>query len=177
MFGNCSALGKLIIPDSVGEIRDHAFKDCANLAHIHLPSSLQVLEDGIFEGCTSLEKIEIPGSVRKIGSDVFLGCDKISEIFLPDSLEEIDPGLGRCANLDILRVSENNPKFDSRDNCNAIIETATGTLVYGFEKSTIPNSVKIVGPNAFSRCASLTDVQIPSSVTLIGQVLIFWPIS
>ena len=71
------------------------------------------------------------------------------------------------ASLTTIVVDEGNPKYDSRDGCNAIIETATNTLVYGCKSSSIPSSVTSIGAYAF-RETTLTSIVIPSSVTSIG---------
>ena len=67
-------------------------------------------------------------------------------------------------------VEEGNTTYDSRDNCNAIIETATNTLFIGCGNSTIPNSVTSIGNSAFYNCSSLTSITIPNSVTSIGNL-------
>ena len=74
-----------------------------------------------------------------------------------------------CSRLRSMVVAPNNPKYDSRDNCNAIIESESNTLIAGCMNSTIPNSVKSIGNNAFQGCSSLTSVEIPNSVTSIGS--------
>ena len=80
--------------------------------------------------------------------------------------------------------------YESREDCNAIIEKATNTLIYGSRNTTIPDgvtsignyalsgryrltkinipdSVKSIGLMAFEHCASLTEITIPESVTNI----------
>ena len=59
--------------------------------------------------------------------------------------------------------------YDSRDNCNAIIEKETNTLIQGCKNTKIPPSVTSIGEAAFSDCSGLTRIEIPSSVTSIGN--------
>ena len=66
-------------------------------------------------------------------------------------------------------VEGGNATYDSRDNCNAIIETATNTLIAGCQNTTIPNSVTSIGDCAFYDCTSLASITIPESVTSIGD--------
>ena len=68
-----------------------------------------------------------------------------------------------------MKVESGNTKYDSRDNCNAIIETASNSLVIGCKNTIIPNSVTIIGKSAFYRCSDLTSITIPNSVTSIGE--------
>ena len=66
-------------------------------------------------------------------------------------------------------IESGNPRYDSRDNCNAIIETADNTLIVGCKNTTIPNSVTTIGNFAFCYCWGLTSIVIPNSVTVIGK--------
>ena len=73
------------------------------------------------------------------------------------------------SNLTNIVVEQGNRVYDSRDNCNAIVETATNTLVRGCKNTIIPGSVTTIGDEAFNHCASLTSITIPGSVTTIGS--------
>ena len=98
-----------------------------------------------FEG-TGLTSIVIPESVTKIGDFAFYGCEGLTSI----------------------NVSEGNKVYDSRDNCNAIIETASNKLITGCMNTVIPDSVTEIGGGAFSGRTGLTSIVIPNSVTSIG---------
>ena len=74
-----------------------------------------------------------------------------------------------CTGLTSIIVDTENPKYDSRDNCNAIIETATNTIIAGCKNTFIPNSVTSIGCAAFYSCTGLTSISIPNSVTSIGS--------
>ena len=104
-----------------------------------------------FEDCRSLTSITIPNSVTSIGGSAFEYCSSLTSIV----------------------VETGNTTYDSRDNCNAIIETATSTLVIGCKNTIIPNSVTSIGNDAFSKCSSLTSITIPNSVTSIGNDAFF----
>jgi len=65
-------------------------------------------------------------------------------------------------------VEAGNSAYDSRNGCNAIIETASNTLVAGCQNTIIPSTVSSIGDNAFYCCTSLTAITIPNSVTSIG---------
>jgi len=73
-----------------------------------------------------------------------------------------------CSGLTSIVVESGNSVYDSRNNCNAIIETATNTLIKGCENTKIPSSVTSIGVGAFSSCSGMTSIEIPSSVTSIG---------
>lgn len=65
-------------------------------------------------------------------------------------------------------MEDGNTTFDSRNNCNAIIHSATNTLVAGCQSTIIPNSVTSIGEYAFFACSNLSAITIPCSVTSIG---------
>jgi hypothetical protein len=74
-----------------------------------------------------------------------------------------------CPNLASITVDEGNPVYDSREDCNAIIETASNKLVAGCKALVIPSSVKEIGRSALGGCAGLASITIPASVESIGD--------
>ena len=74
-----------------------------------------------------------------------------------------------CKNLASITVDKNNPVYDSRNNCNAVIETATNTLRFGSNNTVIPNTVTAIGNYAFFGLGNMTSIDIPTSVTAIGD--------
>ena len=72
-----------------------------------------------------------------------------------------------------MKVASGNRFYDSRNNCNAIIETTSNTLISGCQNTIIPNSVTTIGNYAFDEISSLTSITIPNSVTAIGYSAFF----
>ena len=109
-------------------------------------------------------------SVTSIGEHAFSRCyDRVTSVTIPNSITSIDQyAFSRCYGLTSLVVDKNNGTYDSRNNCNAIIETSTNNLIVGCKNTIIPNSVTSIGRNAFYGCSGLTSVAIPNSVTSIG---------
>lgn len=81
--------GNVVIPDSVTEIGEEAFKDCTGLTSVVLPKSVKKIGYGAFEYCTNLTTIDIPDSVTEIGEKAFRGCTGLTTIDIPDSVTEI----------------------------------------------------------------------------------------
>lgn len=185
------------IPDSVTMIGQNAFRNCASLNSISLPGSVTTIDDFSFAGCTNLTNIVIPDSVTKIGKQAFDGCRSLKSIILPESLTTIisfafmnctelksivipksvkDIGIvvfGGCSDLTSLAVAEGNERYDSRNNCNAIIETATNKLIAGCKGTIIPDSITSIDQGAFLGCTSITHMVIPETVSEIGSTNYF----
>ena len=146
-FDNCYSLTSIVIPAGVTSIGSSAFSDCYSLTSITIPEGVTSIGDYAFDNCYSLTSITIPESVTSIGNKAFAGCSSLTTIV----------------------VESGNQKYDSRGNCNAIIETSTNTLISGCSVTVIPASVTSIGDYAFSGCMNLTSIDIPASVTSIGH--------
>ena len=154
---------------SVTSIWEYAFRGCPSLTSVEIPNSVTSIGNHAFRYCTSLTSVEIPNSVTSIGEWAFHYCSSLTSVEIGNSVTSIGAyAFAECSSLTSIVVAPNNPKYDSRDNCNAIIESESNTLIVGCMNSTIPNSVTNIGNSAFDFCSSLTSVEIPNSVTSIG---------
>ena len=68
-----------------------------------------------------------------------------------------------------IKVDPENTKYDSRDNCNAIIETSTNILKHGCVNTIIPESATTLGWGSFYQLPNMTHFEIPAHVTTIDD--------
>ena len=155
---------------SVTSIGSHAFEDCGSLTSVTIGNSVTSIGEDAFYYCSGLTSITIPNSVTSIGNSAFQKCSGLTSITIPNSVTSIGTRVfSYCENLASLNVESGNPIYDSRDNCNAIIDTQNNELIYGTKNTVIPNSVTSIGSAAFGGCTGLTSITIPNSVTSIGD--------
>ena len=118
--------------------------------------------------------IEFDGDVTTIGTMAFNGCSTLTSITIPKTVTSFgDSPFNGCPNIASFTVESGNTKYDSRDNCNAIIETKTNTLIHGCKNTLIPNTVKTIASHAFNGRKGLKTIIIPTSVTSIAQAAFY----
>ena len=159
-----------VIPNSVTTIGDEAFYNCNGLTSIEIPNSVTSIKYMAFYSCNGLTSIEISNSVTSIGVMAFENCSKLISLLIPKSVTSIANSAFRsCSSLESIVVENGNTVYDSRNDCNAIVETSTNTLYIGCKNTVIPNTVASIGKYAFEGCDGLTSIEIPNSITSIGE--------
>ena len=167
-FKGCSNLTNIQLPKGVTSIGEWAFYNCESLKSINIPDGVKSIEHGTFEGCSNLTNVQLSEGLTSIDGGVFSGCESLKSIKIPGSVTLIDVHAFEGTSLSSIVVDSKNSVYDSRDNCNAIIETATNSLFIGCKKTVIPNSVTSIGDYAFQGCTGLTSIVIPDGVKSIG---------
>lgn len=152
-FMNCKELSSVVIPNSVTYIDGYTFKGCTSLTSVILSNATTSIGEKAFEGCSSLSSIIIPNTVTQIGENAFKGCTSLTSITIPASVTSIaENAFEGCSNLASIIIDKENSKYDSRNNCNAIIETLSNKLIFGCKNTIIPNTVNKIADEAFLDC-------------------------
>ena len=162
------------IPASVTSIGDEAFNCCSGLTSVTIPAGVTSIGNYAFYHCSGLTSVTIPASVTSIGNYAFDCCSGLTSVTIPASVTSIGEGVFEyCKNLATITVEDGNTVYNSRNGCNAIIETSSNKLIAGCKNTTIPASVTSIGNYAFSGSSGLTSVEIPTNVTSIGDNAFF----
>ncbi len=141
---------KTVIPRTVKFIGESAFRGRAKLTSLGLHEAVEEIESFAYAGCTALKSAFIPAGVRYVGRGVFI----------------------RCENLKYINVDEKNERYDSRFDCDAIIETQSATLRAGCSSTIIPGDILTIYEYAFEGI-NIESINIPASVTTIDERAIY----
>ena len=183
-FAFYSWIKSIYIPESVNTIECDAFWRfsnrgiCSELSEIRVSEKnetydsrencnaiIETKTNTLIVGCTNSV---IPSSVERIRAGAFCDSD-FKTIKIESNIISIDFGFAECPHVTSIEVSEDNKYYDSRGNCNAIIETATNTLIRGCKNTIIPNSVRIIAFHAFAGVFGLKTITIPNGVKIIDE--------
>lgn len=192
-MGSCTD-DDVIIPDGVTEIGESAFK-YQTIKSIKLPNSLKVIGRSAFYANPSLESIIIPDSVEIVEPYAFSDCYALKKVEIGKMVREISyEVLEGCKNIDNIIVDEGNTFFDSRNNCNAVIETETNKLIIGTKNTNIPETVVELAPysfaylpitfavipdtvlvafDAFAYCDYLESIVIGSGISYLSRIIVW----
>lgn len=173
-FKECYSLKTIVLPKYLRSIERAMFGNCSSLESIKMPSSLIEIGNCAFRSCESLKSFTIPSTVKNIGADAFRQCTSLTSIYIPSSVASLSGNVfGDCTNLKIIQVSKLNIYYKSPSNCNAIIETASNTLITGCKHTTIPDCVVQIGEAAFLG-SKIQCITIPETVKIIRIHAFTW---
>ena len=179
VFSGCSSLTSIVIPSSVNTIGTSLLSGCSSLMSIvvdegntfydsrnHCNAIIATSSNELICGCNTTT---IPEGVSAIRRNAFYGLDSLKTITIPQSVTSIDDySFTDCYGLANISVDEANPKYDSRDNCNAVIETATNRLIVSSTNMMLPSGISSYNQNALRNCVTLRlpdDMKTVSSYT------------
>lgn len=180
-IGSCSfpkTMKSIFIPASICKIENYAFWFTLDsiLKKIHVAKDNKFYDsrencNAVIETATNTlvvacDNTIIPDSVERISEGAFCAV-AIKSLYIGPNIMHIDYNFAEIFGLESIIVSEQNKLYDSRENCNAIIETATNTLVKGCITTKIPQSVKRLGISSFSTIEELESFSIPNNIEYV----------
>jgi len=158
----------------VTTIRGYAFNGCSSLPYLPIPDATITIDAYAFQnaGTANIKDIDIPHKVKTIGSYAFSGIRPYS-IEISENVRVIGDNAFLTPNCTTIVVSPENKLFDSRENCNAIIDTWTNRMILGCRTTTFPDGVESIAKYAFTGCTYLNTVNLPASVKTIEEGAFF----
>jgi hypothetical protein len=175
-----------VIPEGIQAIGNYAFYGCP-ITDIRIPSSCTFIDKDAFAGCEQISSLDLPANLKLIYDYAFTDCKGIKSLNIPQYVETINrTTFYGCSGLESITVSAGNTKYDSRNNCNAIIEKdvdyyhwdseqetriekKVSRLLLGCKNTKIPDGVELIGDGAFDNIEDLKSITLPSTILEIEQ--------
>lgn len=159
-FAGCTELREAGLEGTrVRRIGESAFERCGRLGTMTLPGTLESIGPGAFRRCERLTGIDLPEGIRTVDNSTFEGCRKLKHVTLPASLESIGVLAFSGTGLASVRIPRTTARIrqEAFRGCTSL---ASVTMHEGLES---------IGVRAFTDCTRLERIDIPASVTSIGD--------
>ena len=163
---------------SLRTIGKNAFKGCTSVEEVTIPKGILTVSNSAFEGCSGLTDVTI--AAKTINTKAFAECTNLKAVKMEEGVTTIQ-GMA-FANTQISAVTIPSTLTTAGTTKEGTIEKGpfAGTMiatVHGQtedstevqEGATILPETKKIPDNLFLGCTSIIDVQIPETVTEIGQ--------
>ena len=165
-FWYCRNMAWIRLPQSVNKIEMSAFSVCEKLQSIDLPEGLTIIEKNTFAKCKGLKSIKLPSSLKTLSASAYDDCTGLTSIFIPQNLSSYNGSFVGCSGIETIAVDERNQWYDSREDCNAIVETATNKLLLGCKNTVIPKTVTCLGNICFAG-VDINEMVVPDHIKII----------
>ena len=191
-FRGCENLRSVIIPEPAVSFAGYVFADCESLTDVTFPDGMKTLGDSMFVGCSSLEQIDLPAGLLDIPYGLLEGCENLTQITIPHGVTKISQGaFQNCTALKKVRIPETITEisYNAFDNCpqleldiegsffkvenNVLFARGGTTLVRHLdaevERYVMPETVTVIGNNAFQDRKALSEITLSQHISTIGS--------
>jgi hypothetical protein len=151
-FLNCEELTSVVLPNTIQEIDNEAFRDCHKLAKINFPEGLTYIGDDAFWNCYALDSVVLPSTIKTINSYAFEACKSLKYFYLPNGLEY----LGAYVFLGDSALTE--PIMN---------DSVLAYVPYSYTSYTVPEGIKALSEACFYQRKELTSITLPSTMEAI----------
>ncbi len=140
----------VVMEEGITGIGAYAFAACDKIRTVVIPEGVAVIGDHAFSNCTALEEITVPSTAETVGENVFGGSANLKRIVFTENGTQL-----------LLEVEQ------------FAVFSKDKTVLYlvldqGGKDFVIPEGVVSVTDNAFSFCANVGKLTIPSTLKEIG---------
>ncbi len=170
-FKDFGGLGKIDLPNSLEKIGKEAFSGCSSLTKISIPEGVTSIEDSTFAS-TGLKAIEFPKSLKSIGDKAFASLYDLENVTLPVGLESISPtAFVDSSGVKSYDIVDENPNLTAVDGV-LFSKDKTVLVAYPISKTdksyTVPEGTKSIADYAILN-SSLESITLPSSIESLGK--------
>ena len=181
-FSGCFALTAAALPENLTLLGEGCFRGCSSLKEVSIPAGVEEIPKEAFSGCFRLEKLSLPEGLKTIGEEAFSQDSETVEFiytaydaddhFAALKKLELPAGLqtvGRAAFENNDGLTSVTFAKESRLTC---LENFAFSGCVRLKKLILPDGLKSIGEGAFMNDHSLASLDIPDSVTEIGESML-----
>ena len=143
-------------------IPSYAFEQFYHVDLDTLPSTILIISQRAFYGCEMVTRMQLRTNLLTIEPQAFSHCHALQTVFVPDSVDSIGPGaFAYCYALRTIRLPSNNQGF-------VRLSPSIFLRCSDLRHLDLPPTLTQIGESSMCGCISLEHLAIPDSVATIG---------
>ena len=180
MCYKCIQLQSIVIPSSIGCIKEFCFQKCTSLKSIQLPTTISYIGNNCFDGCSSLSSIQLPDSISVLNERIFSNCISLKHIHFPSLLTKIrHKCFFNCKSLSSIKYypQDKNIHFSIPYHISLLLNKQ-GFICHHLKYTSydrilcnniIPDDIHSIEKYCFACLPSLKELTLPTTLTKIGK--------